>query len=144
LRKIKRDEKMKIYTIVIAVVVFTAATAFGTPSSNDGKATGEPTLLNASATAEIHVVSSDVGSQPAIGLTGPTINGSELNLESQLTPSWLSQSPKQWWHLWQWAQDWQNWIKEASPSQVPEPASILLFGVGLAGVAGLTRKKLKK
>ncbi len=67
--------------------------------------------------------------------------GANVNLNSKWTPSWLSRSPMGWWHSWQ---GWNDWADQPASNTVPEPATMLLFGAALAGVAMVTRKKLKK
>ena len=81
----------------------------------------------------------------------PQINGSinvdaktvqaDNSLQSKWTPSWLSRSPKRWWHSLYGLNEWND--QSQTPS-VPEPATMLLFGSVLAGVAMITRRRMKK
>jgi hypothetical protein len=43
-----------------------------------------------------------------------------------------------------WGQTCQNDVIEGSAHAAPEPATILLLGTGLFGLAGVGRKKIKK
>lgn len=103
----------------------------------------------ATQTTETALVTVDATSfdiQP--NLTGPiTLQGGIVtqtfreNKLSSWTPSWLSRAPMSWWHS---LHGWNEWVDQGKTSAIPEPATMLLFGGGLAGVAMATRRKMKK
>lgn len=130
--------------LITAIASITFVCLVGQSNSTPIFDIGSATQTTENALVSVNTRSFDFQSNPIgpITLQGSTVTqATNENRLSNYTPSWLSRAPMSWWHS---LHGWNEWVDQGKTSAIPEPATMLLFGGGLACAAIVTRRKMKK